>query len=218
MSFLMISYSLPPSFPSLSLSFFFAAPEHVEIPRPGIQGFNLHHSSDPSHRGNYARSSTTRPPGNSQWFFFLYLKPKVLNLAYKALYDLTPAHFWLLIFWLSLLALFVSVFPFFFLFFCFLGPHPWHMEVSRLWVESELQLPAYTTATATPGLSCDCGGHHSSWQCQILKPLSEARDGTRVLTDANWVSYHWAMTGTPGSLFQEEMNFPGGSSLLTEMR
>ena len=32
----------------------------------------------------------------------------------------------------------------------FLGPHPQHMEVPRLGVESELQLPAYTTATATP--------------------------------------------------------------------
>ena len=40
--------------------------------------------------------------------------------------------------------------PFFsFLFFGFLGPHPWHMEVHSLGVESELQLPIYTTATAT---------------------------------------------------------------------
>ena len=31
----------------------------------------------------------------------------------------------------------------------FLGPHPWHMEVLRLRVQSELSLPAYTTATAT---------------------------------------------------------------------
>ena len=32
----------------------------------------------------------------------------------------------------------------------FLGLHLWHMEVPRLGVESELQLPAYTTATAMP--------------------------------------------------------------------
>ena len=38
---------------------------------------------------------------------------------------------------------------FFFLFF-FLGPHLWHMEVPRLRVKSELQLPAYTTATEMP--------------------------------------------------------------------
>ena len=32
-----------------------------------------------------------------------------------------------------------------------LGPHPRHMEVPRLGVESELQLPAYATATAKAG-------------------------------------------------------------------
>ena len=30
----------------------------------------------------------------------------------------------------------------------FLGPHPWHAEVPRLGAEAELQLLAYTTATA----------------------------------------------------------------------
>ena len=36
------------------------------------------------------------------------------------------------------------------LFLSFLGEtHPWHMEVPRLGVESELQLPTYATATAT---------------------------------------------------------------------
>ena len=37
-----------------------------------------------------------------------------------------------------------------FLYFCLLGPHPQHIKVPRLGVESELQLPAYTTATAMP--------------------------------------------------------------------
>ena len=32
----------------------------------------------------------------------------------------------------------------------FLGLHPWHMEIPRLGVESELQLLAYATATAMP--------------------------------------------------------------------
>ena len=38
--------------------------------------------------------------------------------------------------------------------FFFLGLHLKHMEVPRLGVESELQLPAYTTVTATqdPGI------------------------------------------------------------------
>ena len=35
-------------------------------------------------------------------------------------------------------------------FMVFLELHPWHMEIIRLGIESELQLPAYTTATATP--------------------------------------------------------------------
>ena len=60
--------------------------------------------------------------------------------------------------------------PFFFFFF-FLGPHPWHMEVPRLGVQSELQLPAYARATATRDLSRICDLHHSSRQCRILNPL-----------------------------------------------
>ena len=39
-----------------------------------------------------------------------------------------------------------GVFWFVCLFLVFLGPHPQHMEVPRLGVKSELQLPAYTTA------------------------------------------------------------------------
>ena len=34
----------------------------------------------------------------------------------------------------------------------------------------------YTTARATPDLSHICDLPHSLWQCQILNPLSEARD------------------------------------------
>jgi len=41
-------------------------------------------------------------------------------------------------------------FAFFFFFFGFLGLHPWHMKDLRLRVESELQLPTYTTATVMP--------------------------------------------------------------------
>ena len=48
-----------------------------------------------------------------------------------------------------------------FFFFCFLGPHVQHMKAPRLEVKSELQLPAYTTATATKDLSCICDLHHS---------------------------------------------------------
>ena len=37
--------------------------------------------------------------------------------------------------------------------FDFLGPNSMHMEVPKLRVESEWQLPAYTTATEMPDLS-----------------------------------------------------------------
>ena len=52
---------------------------------------------------------------------------------------------------------------------------------SQLGVESELQLPAYAIVTATPDPSHVWDLHHSSWQCQILNPLSKARDRTRNL-------------------------------------
>ena len=68
--------------------------------------------------------------------------------------------------------------PLFFFFSGFLGPHPRPLEVPGLGVESELQLPAYTTATATPDPSCICDLHHGSRQRRILNPLSEARDRT----------------------------------------
>ena len=50
------------------------------------------------------------------------------------------------------------------------------MEVPKLGVELELQLPADTTAVAMLDLSCVFDLHHSSWQHRILNPLSEARD------------------------------------------
>ena len=64
-------------------------------------------------------------------------------------------------------------------FFLLLGPHPQHMEIPRLGIKSELQLPAYATATATPDLNQVCNLYHSSQQRWILNPLSsKARDQT----------------------------------------
>ena len=64
------------------------------------------------------------------------------------------------------------------------------MEVPRLGVESELQLLAYATATETQDLSHTCDLHHSSWQCQIANPLSEARDRTYILMDTSQIRFH----------------------------
>ena len=45
--------------------------------------------------------------------------------------------------------------------------------------ELELQLLVYATFTLYPSHICD--PYHSSWQQQILNPLSEARDQTSIL-------------------------------------
>ena len=65
----------------------------------------------------------------------------------------------------------IFVCVFFFSFF-FLGSYSWHMEVPRLGVKLELQLPAYSMATAMPDLSLICDLHHSLQQCVILNSLS----------------------------------------------
>ena len=73
------------------------------------------------------------------------------------------------------------------------------MGVPWLRVELELQLLAYTTATATWDLSHVCDLHYSSQQCWIPNPLRKARDWTHILMVTSWAHYHWAMMvgGTP---------------------
>ena len=67
---------------------------------------------------------------------------------------------------------------FFFLFFWLFRMHLWHMEVPTLEGEKDLQLLAYTTATATAPLDTRriCNLHSSSWQRRMLNLLSGARD------------------------------------------
>ena len=72
-----------------------------------------------------------------------------------------------------------------------------HMEVPRLGVESELQLLAYATATATQDPSYICDLHHILRQCQIPYPLSEARDQTCILMDTSRIHFCCATMGTP---------------------
>ena len=64
----------------------------------------------------------------------------------------------------------------FFGLFVFLGLNPWHVEVPRLGVKLELELLAYATAAAMRDPSNIFNLHHSSQKCQILNPLSKARD------------------------------------------
>ena len=84
--------------------------------------------------------------------------------------------------------------------FCFLGLNMWHMDVPRLGVKSELELPDYATATATWDLSFVCHLHQSSQQHWIVNLLSEARDRTCVVMHTSWICYRWATTGTPVKL------------------
>ena len=80
--------------------------------------------------------------------------------------------------------------------YCFLGPHLQHVEVPRLRVKSELQLLAYTTATATWDPSHTCDLHYSSWQRWILTPLSKAKDQTCILMDISQICFCWATRAT----------------------
>ena len=65
-------------------------------------------------------------------------------------------------------------------FFFFLQPHLQHMEVPGPGVESELQLQACPTATATLDLSHICDLCHRS-------QLKQAMDQTYILTETSWV-------------------------------
>ena len=70
---------------------------------------------------------------------------------------------------------------FYFILFCFLGPQPRHMEVPRLGGESEPQLLAYMTATATRDPSRVWDLPYRSRQRWIHNPMKGARDRTHDL-------------------------------------
>ena len=115
------------------------------------------------------------------------LKPKDNSKQYSLCLE---CHFYFLEVLVGFLFLFLSFF--------FLGPYSWHMDVPMLGVESELQLPAYTTATPDPRWICNL--HHRSRQCWILNPLSQAGDQTCNLMVPSQIRIHCATTGTPFEL------------------
>ena len=92
-----------------------------------------------------------------------------------------------------------TVFSFF-----LLGLHPRYMEVPRLGVESELQPPAYTTATATRDPSLICNLHHSSRQRWIFNPLIKARNQTCLLMDTSLVLNLLSYSGNSQIVFSKE--------------
>ena len=86
--------------------------------------------------------------------------------------------------------LYLFLFYFILFYFCFLGLHLQHMKFPRVGAESEVQLPAYTTATEIQDLSCIRNLHRSLRQRQILNPLNKARNRTCILKDTSQVHYH----------------------------
>ena len=89
------------------------------------------------------------------------------------------------------------------------------MEVPRLRVESELQLPAYTTATAMPDVSSICNLYHSSQQRRILNSLIEARNQTSNLMVPSQIRFCCTMTGTPESEITLKRSMEKNKSLET---
>ena len=70
------------------------------------------------------------------------------------------------------------------------------MQVPRLGVKSELQLVAYTTATAMPDPSRVYSLHQSSW---VLNSMSEARAQTHILLVTSRIPFCCAALGMPAN-------------------
>ena len=82
--------------------------------------------------------------------------------------------------------------------FCFWGPFSWHMEVPR--PEANQSCSFWPTTQIQPDPSRVFNLHHSSWQRQILNPLSKVRDWTHILMDTSRAHYSWAIEGTSENL------------------
>ena len=133
----------------------------------------------------------------------MYIYTYIYTHIYVYIYTYIHTHICVHIYTHTYICMYVCVcvntciYVFIYIFWFFLGLRLWHVEVPRLGVEPELQLLAYSIATAMPGLSCICDLHHSSWQRQILNPLSKAGDGTCNLMVPCSICFHCATMGTP---------------------
>ena len=86
---------------------------------------------------------------------------------------------------------------FFFCFLFFIELHHQHLEVPRLEVKLELQLPGYAIATAKSDPRHLCDLYHSSRQRRLPYPLSKAGDWTYLPMDTRWICFWCATMGTP---------------------
>ena len=130
----------------------------------GAVAADIHHSSRQCWILNPL--SETR---NRIWFSWILVR--LISTMQDALYFAKGTLYW---------SLLIHVFFFFFFFCVFLGLYLRHMEDPRLVVKSELQPPAYGTATTVIDPSSIYHLQHSSWQPQILNPL--ARPGIEPIS------------------------------------
>ena len=72
-------------------------------------------------------------------------------------------------------------------FFCFLGPHLWHMDVPRLGLESVLRLPVYTIATKRQIQATSVTYTTVHGSARSLTHWVRAKDWTCILMDASRV-------------------------------
>ena len=91
----------------------------------------------------------------------------------------------------------MHLFYFIYFFFCLFRVTPMACGSSQTRGQIREQLLAYATATAIPDLCSIFKLHQSSQQCQILNPLSKARDQTLVCLDTSGVRYCCSTMGTP---------------------
>ena len=110
-------------------------------------------------------------------FYILYIDPnQKYNCVHFLLFSEFPFHSVKFFDKQKFLVSF-SFFYFFFVIFLFMAM-PAAYGGSQARVSSELLLPTYTRAPATPDPSHVCNLFHSSQQCWSLNPLSKARDRT----------------------------------------
>ena len=91
-------------------------------------------------------------------------------------------------------------------------------RVTHIWKFPDLgsnQSCSSATVTATLDLSCIYDLHHSSQQCWIPEPLSEARDQTCILRDTSWIHFPCATTAIPVLFYFFDVKVNGIVSLIS---
>ena len=88
----------------------------------------------------------------------------------------------------------------------FLGPNLWHIRAAAAGL-------CHNHSNTSNDPSCFCNLHCSSWQCQILNPLSRARDRTCILMDTSCVRNPMSHNGNslPSVLIWEVTGLAGTS-------